>query len=222
MTSFFRRMFLSGLLTAGMVLIPALTIEAQLETDNEVWPKTLIERVRDFLNLEPVEAVGGSRDNATTKLCLMSPVSSRNGTNHMIWVGLDDPILASSHPLNEIIIERSGIPVWSKLASSNQLIDQPISWPIAPLRPGERVTLKLRPVNASGMNFVEFYLIALTGKHLITTKNMQDNLKGKDMTIVDAIRHSYLLSRRDELAQLMSSRLAWDAGGAAWIGEHCR
>ena len=76
------------------------------------------------------------------KLCLMSPVSSRNGTNHMIWVGLDDPILVSSHPLNEIIIERSGIPVWSKLASSNQLIDQPISWPIAPLRPGERVTLK--------------------------------------------------------------------------------
>ena len=51
---------------------------------------------------------------------------------------------------------------------------------------------------------------------------MQDNLKGKDMTIVDAIRQSYLLSRRDELAQLMSSRLAWDAGGAAWIGEHCR
>ena len=65
MTSFFRSLFLSGLLTAGMVLIPALTIEAQLETDNEAWPKTLIERVRDFLNLEPVEAVGGSRDNAT-------------------------------------------------------------------------------------------------------------------------------------------------------------
>ena len=222
MTNLIKSMFLSGLLSAGMAATPGFTIEAESKTANKAWPKTLIERVREFLNLEPVEAVGGSRGNESTKVCLISPVSSRDGTKHTIWIGLSDPIIASSEPLNEIIVERNGIPTWSKLASSNQFIDQPIIWPIAPLKPGERVTLKLRPVHASGMDFVEFYLIALTDNGLVSTENIEDDLRQENITIIDAIRQAHLLNQRNRLAQLMSSRLAWEVEGAAGFGGNCR
>jgi len=70
------------------------------------------------------------------------------------------PTIWADRPLAEILIEREGVPVWQKLATSKQSIEGPISWPLEPLKACESCTLKLRPFGALGGAYGKVKLIA--------------------------------------------------------------
>ena len=81
-------------------------------------------------------------------------------------MGLSAPLLLAQAPLNEIRLERNEQLLWQQRASSNEAIEGPIPWPISPLRPGELLTLKLRPRGAAGGDFAVFRLQAGSAANL--------------------------------------------------------
>jgi len=112
-------------------------------------PRSLIQKLRDFLGLNPPVAVGGSRSGSELAVCLMSPWPGQP-------IGLTAPVLQTAGPLNEIRIEQGDQLLWERRASSTQAIEGPIPWPIQALKAGAELTLKIRPRGASGGDFAVF------------------------------------------------------------------
>ena len=113
-------------------------------------PRSLIQKLRDFLGLTPPVAVGGSRSGSELAVCLLSPWPGQS-------IGLTTPVLQAAGPLNEIRIEQGDQLLWERRASSTQAIEGPIPWPIQPLQAGAELTLKIRPRGASGGDFAVFH-----------------------------------------------------------------
>jgi hypothetical protein len=112
--------------------------------------RSVIQKLRDFLGLNPPVAVGGSRSGSELAVCLLSPWPGQP-------IGLTTPVLQAAGPLNEIRIEQGDQLLWERRASSTQAIEGPIPWPIQPLKAGAELTLKIRPRGASGGDFAVFH-----------------------------------------------------------------
>lgn len=113
-------------------------------------PRSVIQKLRDFLGLNPPVAVGGSRSGSELAVCLLSPWPGQP-------IGLTTPVLQAAGPLNEIRIQQGEQLLWERRASSTQAIEGPIPWPIQPLKAGAELTLKIRPRGASGGDFAVFH-----------------------------------------------------------------
>ena len=135
-----------------------------LKSSNKVAspPRSVIQKLRSFLGLNPPVAVGGSRSGGGQSLCLLSPWPDAVRSDGLVPVTVlvSRPSLLAAGQLNEVRIEQNNRILWQERASSTQPIEGPIAWPIKPLRPGEQVTLKLRPSGASGGDFATFSLRA--------------------------------------------------------------
>jgi hypothetical protein len=123
-------------------------------------PRSVIQKLRAFLGVNPPVAVGGSRSGTGQSICLLSPWPSpdREGTSVPVNVLVSSPTILATGQLNEVRIEQGNRILWQERASSTQPIEGPIAWPIKPLQPGEQITLKLRPRGASGGDFANFSL----------------------------------------------------------------
>lgn len=108
---------------------------------------TLLQRLRKLLGIAQPLAAGGSRSPGT-EICLISPWIFNSQKPALITERR--PILHTKHPLNEVTIERNGVPVWQRLASSTEPIHTPITWPnaLGPVEPGEHIVLILRSLHA--------------------------------------------------------------------------
>ena len=126
-------------------------------------PRSVIQKLRAFLGLNPPVAVGGSRSGGGQSICLLSPWpgAERNDGPVPVTVLVSRPTILAAGPLNEVRIEQDNQILWQERASSIQAIEGPITWPIRPLQPGEQLTLKLRPRGASGGDFATFSLRAV-------------------------------------------------------------
>ena len=120
---------------------------------------SLIQKLRSFLGLNPPVAVGGSRSDNEKMVCLVSPWP---GTP----IGVSTPVLMALGPLNEMRIEKGDQVLWQQRASSTKAIEGAILWPIMPLEPGEKITLRVRPRGASGGDFASFNFQAADAKVL--------------------------------------------------------
>ena len=120
---------------------------------------SLIQKLRSFLGLNPPVAVGGSRSDDEKLVCLVSPWP---GTP----IGVSTPVLMALGPLNEMRIEKGDQVLWQQRASSTKAIEGAILWPIMPLEPGEKITLRVRPRGASGGDFASFNFQAADAKVL--------------------------------------------------------
>lgn len=125
-------------------------------------PRSVIQKLRAFLGVNPPVAVGGSRSGGGQSICLLSPWPSaeRKEDAVPVTVVVSRPVLLAAGQLNEIRLEKGGQILWQERASSTQPIEGPIAWPIQPLQPGDHLTLKLRPRGASGGDFATFSLRA--------------------------------------------------------------
>lgn len=123
---------------------------------------SLVQRLRRWLNLTPPLAVGGSRGLPKRTVCLLSPPVQRpEGDGLPLAVtALAQPTLLTAEPLNELRIVRDGQILWRQRGSSTQPLQGPIAWPLAPLQPGERLTLWLRPQGSAGGDFAQVQLQA--------------------------------------------------------------
>ncbi len=122
--------------------------------------KTALQRIRELLGLNPPIAVGGSRSGNAVEVCVISPHLAMTPSGEAVaTVAMGRPTLLAVGPLNEVRIERAGKIVWRRLASSTEAIEGPITWPLAPLQPGETVDVKLRPRGAPGGDFAVIQLV---------------------------------------------------------------
>lgn len=70
------------------------------------------------------------------------------------------PSIWAETPLAEILVEQEGKVVWQLLATRRNPIEGPIQWPLDPLLPQQRLTIRLRPYGAPGGAYAAVTLIA--------------------------------------------------------------
>ena len=80
-------------------------------------------------------------------VCVIVPrLAEGNGPTN---VPLSRPTLFTAGPLLQIRVEREGRLAWHLDAPADGLIQGPIAWPLAPIKPGEPLRLLLRPPGAA-------------------------------------------------------------------------
>ena len=140
--------------------------------------QSLLQRLRDVLGIVQPLVAAGSRSSGT-EICLISPWIQNHKQHALITESR--PILHTKHPLNEITIERNGIPVWQQLASSTQPVVTPIPWPRAldPVEPNEIIVLTLRARHAPAGERVRITLQGASQErmtmHQVTLNQFQQN-----------------------------------------------
>ncbi len=98
---------------------------------------------------------------AATTVCVLTPRLSVTSTGEVLApVPIGAPTLLSTDSLEEVRIEGGGELLWQRLARPDQTIDGPIPWPLAPIRPGQRLMLMLRP---RGVAEDDYAVIVLEG-----------------------------------------------------------
>ncbi len=93
----------------------------------------------------------GSVAASTLKVCLLSPtiLNRDTGSHPVALVKFDQPLILSTIPLNKIQISKGGKTLWQKVGTYENRIEGPIPWPIAPIKPGEKYLLSIRPIGSS-------------------------------------------------------------------------
>ena len=181
-------LFLSAATVAPSPVIAQTAAQNTTQPSAKVSPpsRSLIQKLRAFLGLNPPVAVGGSRSGGGQSVCLLSPWpgADRNDRSVPVTVLVSRPAILAAGPLNEVRIEQNNRILWQERASSTQAIEGPIVWPIRPLKPGERITLKLRPRGASGGDFATFSLRAAEAD-VLADNDRQIQAMGTDPTAIN-------------------------------------
>jgi hypothetical protein len=98
---------------------------------------------------------------ASTEVCVIAPRLHPDGLGQAsALVPLERPTIFAMGRFEEVRIERQGRLIWRRQASEEGPIEGPIPWPLAPIRPGETLLLRLRPQGAAAEDFAA---IGLTG-----------------------------------------------------------
>jgi hypothetical protein len=116
-----------------------------------------------LIALHTVESSGSTRGNnieEQIKVCLLTPSFNPavNNSFPTSFVSFDRPFIFSPDPLNEIAITKNGTLLWRERASLEKKIIGPISWPIAPIKPGEEYKLRFRSQNSLAGEWSTVYL----------------------------------------------------------------
>jgi len=185
-------------LSTGMVVALNPAAQAQNNKANVAQPpRSVIQKLRDFLGLNPPVAVGGSRSSGDLRVCLLSPWPGQP-------VGVTTPVLLAAGPLNELRLEQGDQVLWQQRASSTQAIEGPVAWPIRPLKPGEIMTLKVRPRGASGADFASYTLRA-ADVDTLQANQRQINALGSDAAVWNTWIKNLTQQQVPQIAALLSS-----------------
>lgn len=93
-------------------------------------------------------------------ICLLSPAARRDSQGVVrALTPVEQPTIFARGSFDEIRLEREGQVVWRLLNSGQGAIAGPLAWPLAALRPGERLMLRLRPQGIEPGNFANVELI---------------------------------------------------------------
>ena len=109
-----KRALLATLISSSLLLSSSAIAQQQ------PIPPTLLQRIRQLLGLVQPVAAGGSRGNSK-QLCLISPFVASQQEGAVTPTAT--PTIRVLQPLNEVRIEKDGITVWRKVASSRQAIE---------------------------------------------------------------------------------------------------
>jgi hypothetical protein len=181
-----------------MVVAPNPAAQAQSNKATLVQPpRSVIQKLRDFLGLNPPVAVGGSRSSGDLRVCLLSPWPGQP-------VGVTTPVLLAEGPLNELRLEQGDQVLWQQRASSTQAIEGAVAWPIRPLKPGEVITLKVRPRGAPGGDFASYTLRAADAATLQANQRQLDAL-GNDPKAWNILIENTAPQQIPQIAGLLSS-----------------
>lgn len=151
----------------GLALLVASTGLSAAAARAQAQP-TPLQRLRAMLGIIRPVTVGGSRGKADS-LCLLSPwvqpgqqggppASAAGAAPPPVEAAValtpsGAPPIATAAPLAELQILRGGTLIWRGRASSSGPLANPLAWPLAPLKPGGSVLLKLRKQQAAGADF---------------------------------------------------------------------
>jgi hypothetical protein len=118
---------------------------------------------------------GDPRLQAAT-VCVLTPRLTLNARDEAVAaVPIGAPTILSTESLEEVRIERDGEVLWQRRALPGEPIEGPIPWPLAPIRPGQRLLLLLRPL---GVRNDDFAIIELEGDPAERMERAQRELDG--------------------------------------------
>lgn len=113
-------------------------------------------------------------------ICLLSPAAGPERQGRVQAVSpVADPTIFARGQFEEIRLERGGRVLWSRRSNGVELLEGPIAWPLPPLRPGERLLLRLRPAGISGDNFANVEVVGASAATLKATALLRQSL-GRD------------------------------------------
>ena len=89
----------------------------------------------------------GINSEKSLNLCLVTPnvLFDKSTSTQIAKTSINKPLIFSPDPLNQISITKNGNLLWSRNASFNKKINEPIPWPIKPINPKEEYVLNIRP-----------------------------------------------------------------------------
>ena len=209
-----KRILMAALLSSSLLLCTSSVAQQQ------PIPPTLLQRIRQLLGLVQPIAAGGSRGNSQ-KICLITPFARSQQEGAVTPTAT--PTIRVLQPLNELRLEKDGITLWRKVASSSQAIQGLIAWPLPPLEPGEQMELVLRLRGSSGGDAARVLLQAACASVLAETRELlesiedipwawesamgdalQDNNQALAMVLLNARSHPSS-PRNDSLEQLIQA-----------------
>lgn len=101
-----------------------------------------------------------SPDGKALAICLLTPAARLESDGVVRAVAaVAEPTIFARGQFAVIRLEQDGHLRWSRQASALEPITGPMAWPLRPLRPGERVWLRLRPLGAGPADFASIELI---------------------------------------------------------------
>lgn len=105
---------------------------------------------------------------AAPHLCLLTPHGVSGGGDGPVQarVPLARPTVFAAEPLAEILLEQDGRVLWRREAPLLEPLHGPQPWPLPPLRPGERMLLRLRPAGEPSGRFATVLLEAAPAAEL--------------------------------------------------------
>jgi hypothetical protein len=150
-----------------------------------------------------------------TSVCVLTPRLAPNAKGEAVaGVAIGSPTILSTEPLEEIRIEREGELLWRRRALPGEPIEGPIPWPLAPIRPGQRLALLLRP---QGVQDDDYAVIVLEGDPAGRMERAQQDMAslGRDpIAWWAAIQQAF---DRDDISLGMALLYAFDGPGSPRI-----
>jgi hypothetical protein len=113
-------------------------------------------------------------------ICLLSPAAGPEVHGRVQAVSpLADPTIFARGQFEEIRLERGDQVLWKQRSNGIEPLEGPIAWPLPPLRPGEKLLLRLRPAGISGDNFANVEVVGASASTLNDTARLRQAL-GRD------------------------------------------
>jgi hypothetical protein len=130
-------------------------------------------------------------------VCLLAPHGSiEAGGRVRARVPLPRPTIFAADPLAEVRLEQGHRLLWQRQAMLLEPIQGPLPWPLPPLRPGERMLLRLRPVGEPESHEATIELEAGPAAMLERNEALRASLGSNGDLWLQAVERA--LERRDE------------------------
>ncbi len=163
-----------------------------------------------ILTPEKYEVMSYTRSFTSQKneICLLTPLATKNLSNELqAMVNIDEPVIYSLEPLNEINIYKNGKIIWSKSATSKEKINGYLNWPLAPIKKGDDYKLSLRPESAGFGSNVEINLKIDENKTFLKKEEIENMLGTSQRAWINFINKNLLENRNTSLSLLLSKNL---------------
>ena len=160
-----------------------------------------------ILTPEKYEVMSYTRSFTSQKneICLLTPLATKNSSNELqAMVNIDEPVIYSLEPLNEINIYKNGKIIWSKSATSKEKINGYLNWPLAPIKKGDDYKLSLRPESAGFGSNVEINLKIDENKTFLKKEEIENMLGTSQRAWINFINKNLLENRNTALSLLLS------------------
>jgi hypothetical protein len=132
----------------------------------------------------PTDALGA----ADGMLCLITPQLKDSKTPTAV-VALPNPTILSQGPLAEwALYDGQGYKLKGALARSDKPLEGEIVWPLAPLQPGQTVTLRLRPMQASGSEYVQISLEAASAREQAEASRLLEDRRDRLEVVQELVK----------------------------------
>jgi hypothetical protein len=146
-----------------------------------------------FLPAAPVQALQTPAVEPEVAVCVLAPrvepVEDADGAG---VVPVPRPSLLVIEPLQEVRIERAGQPRWIRQAPRGSALPMPLAWTAPPIRSGETVLVRLRPLQAAPEAFAHVLLVGDTPRRMAETAGLIGSLGRSGPTWLAAIEAALL------------------------------
>jgi len=154
--------------------------------------------------------LAGAAPGATTlaeeslAICLLSPAAGPEIAGRVRAVSpVAEPTIFARGQFEEIRLEQDGRVLWSRRGDALAPLEGPIDWPLAPLRPGQQLLLRLRPAGIEGDHFANIELVGGRATTLQASARLRRSLGRDPAAWRQAVVSALDAGRTDEALALL-------------------